>query len=142
MEERPAYKRILLKLSGEALMGADSYGINRPTIERIISEISDVVRLGDLKFRRATYPKGWRFSTHMGADRCYDTHVGFTISGRMSVELQDGTRLEFEPGSAFIVPAGHEAWVVGEEPCTIVQIDEGESAAQRFNVEQRTARAA
>jgi len=102
----------------------------------------DVVRLGDLKFRRATYPKGWRFSTHMGADRCYDTHVGFTISGRMSVELQDGTRLEFEPGSAFIVPAGHEAWVVGEEPCTIVQIDEGESAAQRFNVEQRTARAA
>ena len=46
MEERPAYKRILLKLSGEALMGADSYGINRPTIERIISEISDVVRLG------------------------------------------------------------------------------------------------
>ena len=42
----PAYKRILLKLSGEALMGEDSYGINRSTIERIISEIAEVVGLG------------------------------------------------------------------------------------------------
>ncbi|MDO8596817.1 MAG: UMP kinase, partial [Sulfuricaulis sp.] len=41
-----AYKRILLKLSGEALMGEDSYGINRPTIERIVSEIAGVIGLG------------------------------------------------------------------------------------------------
>ena len=46
MADQPAYKRILLKLSGEALMGEDSYGINRATIERIISEIADVVALG------------------------------------------------------------------------------------------------
>jgi uridylate kinase len=46
MADQPAHKRILLKLSGEALMGDDSYGINRPTIERIISEIADVVALG------------------------------------------------------------------------------------------------
>lgn len=42
----PAYKRILLKLSGEALMGDDSYGINRAVTERIVSEIGEVVRLG------------------------------------------------------------------------------------------------
>jgi len=42
----PKYKRILLKLSGEALMGEDSYGINRETIERIVAEIGEVVRLG------------------------------------------------------------------------------------------------
>ncbi len=42
----PAYKRILLKLSGEALMGEDSYGINRDTIERIVSEVKEVVELG------------------------------------------------------------------------------------------------
>lgn len=41
-----AFKRILLKLSGEALMGEDSYGINRATIERICGEIADVVNLG------------------------------------------------------------------------------------------------
>jgi len=46
MSVAPAYKRILLKLSGEALMGDDSYGINRAVIERIVSEIGEVVGLG------------------------------------------------------------------------------------------------
>ena len=46
MPETPAYKRILLKLSGEALMGEDSYGINRTTIERIVEEIAEVANLG------------------------------------------------------------------------------------------------
>jgi uridylate kinase len=41
-----AYKRILLKLSGEALMGDDSYGINRAVVERIVAEIAEVTRLG------------------------------------------------------------------------------------------------
>ncbi|HQS38154.1 MAG: UMP kinase [Methylotenera sp. 17-45-7] len=43
---KPAYKRILLKLSGEALMGDDAYGINRATITRIVHEIKEVVDLG------------------------------------------------------------------------------------------------
>ena len=42
----PKYKRILLKLSGEALMGDDPYGINRQTIEGIVGEIAAVVRMG------------------------------------------------------------------------------------------------
>ena len=42
----PAYKRILLKLSGEALMGDDAYGINRATITRIVHEVKEVVDLG------------------------------------------------------------------------------------------------
>ncbi|GLR26331.1 MULTISPECIES: UMP kinase [Limnobacter] len=41
-----AYKRVLLKLSGEALMGDDSYGINRATIERMVSEVAEVAALG------------------------------------------------------------------------------------------------
>jgi uridylate kinase len=42
----PAYRRVLLKLSGEALMGADMYGINREVIDRMVAEIGEVVRLG------------------------------------------------------------------------------------------------
>src|SRR5947207_12995980 len=42
----PKYKRILLKLSGEALMGDDPYGINRAVIDRIVGEIGDVASLG------------------------------------------------------------------------------------------------
>jgi len=46
MAAAPKYKRILLKLSGEALMGEDSYGINRDTIDGIVDEISQVSALG------------------------------------------------------------------------------------------------
>jgi uridylate kinase len=46
MAETPAYKRILLKLSGEALMGEDTYGINRATIDRIVAEVAEVAKLG------------------------------------------------------------------------------------------------
>ena len=44
--EVPEYKRVLLKLSGEALMGADSYGINRQTISEIVQEVKSIVDLG------------------------------------------------------------------------------------------------
>ncbi len=42
----PRYKRILLKLSGEALMGEGAYGISRQTIGEIVGEIAEVVRAG------------------------------------------------------------------------------------------------
>ena len=43
---KPAFKRILLKLSGEALMGDDAFGINRATIVRMAEEIAEINRLG------------------------------------------------------------------------------------------------
>ncbi|KXW56305.1 UMP kinase [Ferrovum sp. PN-J185] len=43
---QPVYKRILVKLSGEALMGSDAYGINRATIDRIVAQLAEVQRLG------------------------------------------------------------------------------------------------
>jgi uridylate kinase len=46
MPAQPAHKRILLKLSGEALMGDDAFGINRTTIVRMVEEVAEVVRLG------------------------------------------------------------------------------------------------
>jgi uridylate kinase len=46
MDTKPVYKRVLLKLSGEALMGEDPYGINRATLERIVAEVAEVVRMG------------------------------------------------------------------------------------------------
>ncbi len=45
-DARPVHKRILLKLSGEALMGDDQFGINRSTIVRMVDEVAEVIRLG------------------------------------------------------------------------------------------------
>ena len=45
-QAKPAFKRILLKLSGEALMGDDQFGINHGTIVRMVDEVAEVIRLG------------------------------------------------------------------------------------------------
>ncbi len=44
--ETPKYKRILLKLSGEALMGNAAFGINRDTLRAIVGEVKSIVDLG------------------------------------------------------------------------------------------------
>jgi quercetin dioxygenase-like cupin family protein len=125
------------------LIGGTSKSFDKPDehVARGGVEI-DVLQVGDMKVRRVTYPPGWKFSTHMGAPRCHDTHVGYAVSGRMGVELSDGSRFEFGPGSVFVIPAGHDGWVIGDEPSVIVQFDEGESAARRFNIQGAAEKAA
>lgn len=94
----------------------------------------DVAKLGELTVKRATYPAGWRFSKDMGAERCMDTHVGYVATGKIHVVLSDATEFDIQAGDAVMIPAGHDAWVVGDEPVVLVQFDEGESAAKRFGV--------
>jgi hypothetical protein len=100
----------------------------------------DVAKLGELTVKRATYPVGWQFSKDMGADRCMDTHVGYVAAGKFRVLLSDGTEIDIKAGDAVMIPAGHDAWVVGNEPAVLVQFDEGESAAKRFDVKAPEAR--
>ena len=46
MSEKPPYKRVLLKVSGEALMGDREYGLDSETVERVAAEVKAVVELG------------------------------------------------------------------------------------------------
>lgn len=81
----------------------------------------DLVALGGVTVGRATYQPGWRWSQHVkpmaGTDLCQMTHIGYVVSGRQAVRMADGSEVELRPGDAFAVDAGHDAWVVGEEPC-------------------------
>lgn len=43
---QPVFKRVLLKLSGEALMGDDAYGINRETVNAIVLQVKEIVDMG------------------------------------------------------------------------------------------------
>src|SRR5258708_27501870 len=94
MADEPAHKRILLKLSGEALMGEDSYGINRATIERIISEIADVVALG---VEVAVVIGGGNIFRGMapaaaGMDRATADYMGMLATIMNALALQDAMR--------------------------------------------------
>jgi uridylate kinase len=92
--EAPAYKRILLKLSGEALMGDDRYGINRGTLERIVSEIADVVRMG---VELAVVIGGGNIFRGVapaaaGMDRATADYIGMLATVMNALALQDAMR--------------------------------------------------
>jgi uridylate kinase len=94
MPETPKYKRFLLKLSGEALMGEDSYGINRATIERIVGEIASVARLnvemsiviGGGNIFRGVAPGA------QGMDRATADYMGMLATIMNALALQDAMK--------------------------------------------------
>ena len=83
-----------------------------------------VVHLDDTIVGLGRWEPGWRWSTHlapiMGTTSCMVHHLGYAISGRLGVVMDDGQTVEIPPDSAYEIPAGHDAWVVGDEPFVTV----------------------
>jgi hypothetical protein len=71
-----------------------------------------------------TFEPGWRWSEHLkpiaGTDSCQATHLLYCLSGRMRVEMSSGEQGEIGPGDVAAIEPGHDAWVVGDEPCVAV----------------------
>jgi hypothetical protein len=71
---------------------------------------------------------GWRWSENVkpiaGTDSCEVSHLGYILSGRMRVYMDDGAEGEAGPGDVFAIPPGHDAEVIGSESC--VALDFGE----------------
>jgi uridylate kinase len=91
MSAAPKYQRILLKLSGEALMGDDAFGINRPTIERIVGEVKDVADLGvqiGIVIGGGNIFRGVSTSA-AGMDRATADYMGMLATVINSLALQD-----------------------------------------------------
>jgi uridylate kinase len=90
----PKYKRILLKLSGEALMGEDAFGINRQTIKAIVDEVAQVARLeveigvviGGGNIFRGVAPGA------AGMDRATADYMGMLATVMNALALQDAMR--------------------------------------------------
>jgi uridylate kinase len=88
------YKRILLKLSGEALMGDDPYGINRQTIETIVQEIAAVARLGvemGVVIGGGNIFRGVALGA-AGMDRATADYMGMLATVMNALALQDAMR--------------------------------------------------
>jgi hypothetical protein len=89
----------------------------------------EVVDLGGLKAMRATFQPGWRWSECVkpiaGTDSCQVEHLIHVISGRMAVKMDDGSEAEFAPGDVGSIPAGHDAWIIGDEPFVAIDFQGG-----------------
>jgi hypothetical protein len=76
------------------------------------------VKLQTVYIGRGTYLPGWRWSKHArNPQTTSEAHVGYIISGQMRMKGADGTEVQVGPGEAFEVTPGHDAWVVGTDPC-------------------------
>ncbi|MBM3947718.1 MAG: cupin [SAR202 cluster bacterium] len=84
----------------------------------------EAVNVAGGKVVRFTLQPGWRWSQHVkplaGTERCKNPHFGYHISGRLHIVMADGSDLDIGPSEVAFVPAGHDAWVVGDEPVVVV----------------------
>ncbi len=91
---KPAFKRILLKLSGEALMGDDAYGINRATITDIVAQVKDIVELGvevGIVIGGGNIFRGVAPAAE-GMDRATADYMGMLATVMNALALQDAMR--------------------------------------------------
>lgn len=86
----------------------------------------ELVSAGGITFGKATFEPGWKWSESVKpivkTDSCLAPHKQFHLSGRIHVVMDDGTEEEFGPGDVSILPPGHDAWVVGNEPVVAIDV--------------------
>jgi len=99
---------------------------------------TDIVSAGRVRVGRFVYPPGFRWSAHMkdvvGTDLCQHTHLGFLARGRIAGSYPDGCAFEYAAPAVVVIEAGHDAWVVGQEPAVLIHFDAEGDSAQRFGL--------
>lgn len=84
----------------------------------------EVVHIGGTTMGRGTFEPGWKWSESVkpitGTPSCQSPHTGYVVSGRMKVVMDDGSEAEYGPGTAVVIPPGHDAWIVGDETCVFI----------------------
>lgn len=96
---------------------------------------AEILRLGERTVGRAHFEPGWKWSECVkpmaGTASCEAPHLGFVVSGRMHVRMDDGEEGEAGPGDVLMIPPGHDAWVVGDETCVVLDFAGMEHYAER-----------
>jgi hypothetical protein len=96
---------------------------------------ADVVTVAGHAVARGVFEPGWKWSTNLkpiaGTESCEVSHLGYCASGRMRIYMDDGSEAEIGPGEAAAIPPGHDAEVVGDEPCVWIDFGEIQEYAKR-----------
>ena len=84
----------------------------------------ELVSLGDGVVGRATFQPGWKWSDHVkpiaGTPSCQAAHVGYVLSGRQRILMDDGSEFDISAGDVVSIPSGHDGWTIGDEPCVVL----------------------
>ena len=84
----------------------------------------ELIEIGGGVVGRLTLEPGWRWSTHdrptAKTEWCEARHLLYHVAGRLHVKMRDGAEFDVGPGEITALPAGHDAWVVGNEPVVVI----------------------
>lgn len=90
-----------------------------------------LVNVAGKEVGKGFFEPGWRWSSHVkpiaGTESCEFPHFMYVIAGRMRVRMDDGSEAELRPGDVVSIPPGHDAEVVGDEPCITVDLGEDDA---------------
>ena len=95
---------------------------------------AEVVEINGVTLMRATFEPGWTWSECVkpvvGGDSCQVAHKWYVVSGSMRMKMDDGTELLWRAGDVGVIPAGHDAWVEGDEPFVFRDFEGGDTFAK------------
>jgi len=84
----------------------------------------ELINVGGAMVGRAVFEPGWRWATSVQplakTKSCEAPHFQYHVSGVLKIRMDDGTELECRAGDVSLLPSGHDAWVVGDEPAVVV----------------------
>ncbi len=86
----------------------------------------EVIQLEGFTVGRMTFEPGWRWSECIKpvvkTDQCQNSHVGYAISGRIKVRMNDGTEKTISAGDSYTIPPGQDAWDDGDQPFEGIEV--------------------
>lgn len=84
----------------------------------------ELVKIGNAMIGKATFEPGWKWSSSVqplvNTKSCEAPHFQYHLSGILAVKMDDGTVFECRAGDVSLLPTGHDAWVVGDEPAVVI----------------------
>jgi quercetin dioxygenase-like cupin family protein len=84
----------------------------------------ELVSIGGSQIGRLTLEPGWRWSEHVrpiaGTQWCEAPHLQYHVAGTLRIRTAEGQEFEAGPGAVTSLPAGHDAWVVGDVPVVVI----------------------
>jgi hypothetical protein len=94
----------------------------------------EIVRFEGFTIGRFNFEPGWRWSECVKpvvkTDLCQASHVGYAVSGRMTVRMKDGTQKTIVAGESYTIPPGHDAWIEGDEGFVGIEVMSAEQYAK------------
>ncbi|MDX8512528.1 cupin domain-containing protein [Mesorhizobium captivum] len=98
----------------------------------------EIVRLPGYTLGRLNMEPGWKWSECVKpvvkTDSCQVSHVGYVVSGTITVRMNDGTEKTFTEGTSYTIPPGHDAWVVGNQPFQCIECSAQSNTPSRRRV--------